>query len=273
MPFTDFFNRATWLALALAIGLHFGSADALAQNVLWSENFDSLVLGPNVNEAIVDATAFTHDPPTDWSITNGAELEASTGGVEEWRGWSFADPGFWSQVDAQRRSEFTRGQNVIAVADSDEFDDIDQVPDSVPYETFLTTPTISLTGSNSSTLAGPETEILRFESSSASPNFKDDNSTNDSLTVFFDKPAGATSVQLEFGYFNSQNNWWWAIDNLQLLDGDPSLRAVRPDYALQSHGPGPRHQGLFHRVAGRRARPDWMELGRRQLRLGRRRLD
>jgi MYXO-CTERM domain-containing protein len=31
-------------------------------------------------------------------------------------------------------------------------------------------------------------------------------------------PAGASTVQLEFGYLNAGNHWWWAVDNIAVGD-------------------------------------------------------
>ncbi|MBN2316111.1 MAG: hypothetical protein JXM79_19445, partial [Sedimentisphaerales bacterium] len=59
-------------------------------------------------------------------------------------------------------------------------------------------------------------EILLWESDSASPNYKDDNSTNETITVNVNNPAGATSVILAFGLYDAGNDWWWAIDNIKV---------------------------------------------------------
>ncbi len=63
-------------------------------------------------------------------------------------------------------------------------------------------------------------EILLWESDGTSPNFKDDNSTNETITVDLENPQGATSVVLTFGMYDAGNDWWWAIDNIQLT-GSP----------------------------------------------------
>ena len=62
------------------------------------------------------------------------------------------------------------------------------------------------------------------------PYFKDD-AVNEGLTVDLMNPAGATSVQLEFRVYDARNDWWWAIDNLQVFTGaapaaDGVLRAT-----------------------------------------------
>lgn len=39
---------------------------------------------------------------------------------------------------------------------------------------------------------------------------------NETLSYNLSVPAGATNVQLKFGYYNAANDWWWAIDNIAL---------------------------------------------------------
>jgi hypothetical protein len=236
-------QKGLFASVVLAIFSCCLAVPAAAQTVLWSENFDSLVLGPNVNEAVADSTAFTHDPPPGWEVTLGQDLLFESGGVEEWRGWSFADPISWASVDEQRRSEFTRGQNVIAVADSDEFDDAGNALPDGGYATFLATPTINIAGvaandlflrfssswrpegNQTATITatynnGAPVEVLRF--TTAGDTAKPD-ATNDKLVIPLNNPAGATNVELEFGYFDSKNNWWWAIDELELFNGEPQI--------------------------------------------------
>jgi hypothetical protein len=55
-----------------------------------------------------------------------------------------------------------------------------------------------------------------WESDAASPNFKNDSSTNDTITVNLENPPWATDVVLTFGLFDAGNDWWWAIDNIQV---------------------------------------------------------
>ena len=63
---------------------------------------------------------------------------------------------------------------------------------------------------------GSEVEVLRWESDEASEYYKDDNSTNDTITVNLQNPAGAKSMVVKFGLFDAGNDWWWAIDNIQI---------------------------------------------------------
>jgi hypothetical protein len=209
------------------------------RTVIFAEDFEGLELGPSVEESPGVEEAWTDTPPAGWIVDESAVPGAgdpATDGVTEWAGWSFANKEFWINTDFQRREEFELGQGTIAVADSDEYDDADHPAGS--YDTYLTTPTIDISGFEAGTLqlkfdsswrpevvqtanitvqydGGEPIEVLRWESQAGS-NYKDDNSTNDTIIVNLDNPLGATNAVLTFGYFNTDNNWWWAIDNIEV---------------------------------------------------------
>ncbi len=172
--------------------------------------------------------------------------------MTDWAGWAIADKEWWtSAAGDQRRSEYTLGQGAVAVADPDEWDDSAH-PDGYnvsedPYDTWFSTPPIDISGAEAGTLQltfdsswRPEfdgnyhqtanitafyndhdpIEVLLWESDGTSPNFKDDNSTNETITVNLENPAGATSLVLTFGLYEAGNDWWWAIDNI-VVTGSP----------------------------------------------------
>ena len=93
-----------------------------------------------MNEGGGDGTDWTKTPPTGWTTDDS---QMPNGGVTEWWGWSFANVNAWASVDDQRRSEFTNASETIAVADSDEWDDMGH--DEGTFNSFLSTPSISLT--------------------------------------------------------------------------------------------------------------------------------
>jgi hypothetical protein len=206
------------------------------------EDFEGLTLGPSVDEGVFGEQVWTKTAPPGWAIDDSGVPGAgdpAQDGVTEWAGWSFAQREWWAQTAGdQRRTEFTKGTNIVAIADSDEYDDLSHPAGS--FNTYLSTPAISLTGVpaggamlvfNSSWRPEPNqkanitakfdggtaVEVLRFESDTASPYFKDDASTSDVLVVPLNNPAGAGNVVLTFGYFDSANNWWWAIDNVGIF--------------------------------------------------------
>lgn len=212
------------------------------------EDFESVVLSTSVEEAAGTEEVWTDRPPAGWVVDESGVPgigDPANDGVTEWAGWAFADKEFWISTDGQRRGEFTLGQGVVAVADGDEWDDAAHPGPiaSDPYDTWLSTPVIDISGAQAGTVQltfdsswrpefddnyhqtanitasfdGAEPiEILLWESDSASPNFKDDNSTNETITVDVDNPPWATTVVLTFGYFDAGNDWWWAIDNIEV---------------------------------------------------------
>jgi hypothetical protein len=211
----------------------------------WFENFDGLALGPNVEEGIITGSGgptnnvWTKTPPTGWSIDDSGVPGVGTDqdGVTEWAGWSFAKKDWWAAAGGQNRSDFTRASGTVAVGDSDEWDDVGHASGNMA--TFMTTGDINITGQAANTLylkfdssfraedpqkgnvrvsynGGAQVEVLRFESV-AGPNFHDN--MNEAVTVALNNPAGATSMKLTFGYFDTRNNWWWAVDNLEVVGG------------------------------------------------------
>lgn len=203
--------------------------DYYSTTVLYSESFDSLPLGPAVEESGGDGTDFTHTPPVGWSINRSGVPGWGTNnnGVFEWAGWSIADKNFWTTVsENQNRSDFTRGNGAVVVADPDEWDD--QSHPGGTYNTFMTTSTISLSGVRANSLT------LSFDSSfrpyANQEGFIDvsyDNFANvtrifsrttqdlrnEAVSIPLNNPTGG-GVRFRFGLINAGNDWWWAIDNL-----------------------------------------------------------
>ncbi len=167
-----------WSCLALG-ALLLGIIPVQAQRIFF-EDFESLVLGPNVDEALIGAEVWTKGPPDGWVADDSGVPGVGTDldGVTEWAGWSFADKFWWSRVDSdiQRRDEFTLGTGTVMVADPDEWDDAPHAGSGIPtaertaqglwYETYITTSGIDLTGQAANSL------VLVF-SSSWRPEFDD----------------------------------------------------------------------------------------------------
>jgi hypothetical protein len=222
---------------------------------VYSEDFESVTLGGSVNEretfsrvttaegtpdTLPRADSFTHDTPPGWSVDNSglsvAVLQDDMG-VFEWEGWSFASLDFWTFADGQGRGDFLKCVGNCAIADSDEWKDLNGP--AGPMDTVLVTPAVDISGVPAGQLAiqfdsswrpegnqvalltvdygdgnGPQ-EVLRFESDGMSPNFHPDN-TNETVYQRLANPAGAASAQFAFSLLNSDNNWWWAIDNVRI---------------------------------------------------------
>lgn len=237
-----------------AFGAFSSARVASARVVLFQEDFESLSLGPNINESLADPNAWTQTPPSGWSVDDSAmpTINLPAIGVKEWEGWSFADKTWWSNAaQNQGRFEFSLGQGTVAVADPDEWDDRGAPASGSPFRGYfnawMQTPAIELTsaapGSAKLTFAsswrdeccddGPQNnsqtavirasydngatfgDALRWNSTPSSGFFKDD-ATNEQVLVNLDNPANASNVILQFGLLNAGNDWWWAVDNIEV---------------------------------------------------------
>ncbi|MGI9430036.1 MAG: hypothetical protein ACR2NM_15355 [Bythopirellula sp.] len=262
-------------------------------SMIFQEDFDQLPLRDPQDEDFPPVPVFTRNGPSGWEVDrSGVPGIGEPGiGVFEWEGWSFANKNFWTQVsNDEGRSDFTRGQGTIAVADPDEWNDLGFPTAGGPanvlgfYNTFMTTqdfhiPTLLQSGSrlqlkfdsswrdqccddgeqfapnqNNKTATvravfedgSISDNLLHWESApfinpfnggpSTNPNhppnplFKDINANE---LVFVDLSSLLTSThltfKLEFGLTKSGDDWWWAMDNMQMIstgfeiDGDMDL--------------------------------------------------
>ncbi|WP_406861139.1 alkaline phosphatase family protein [Streptomyces sp. HUAS MG47] len=190
-----------------------------------TDPFDALQssLTGRVDETGIPAgvLGFTHTAPSGWSIVNNA---MGTGGMTEWRGWSFATDEFWSRTQRDQSRELNvRARGVFAVADSDEWSDKSF---SGPYDTTLVSPAYAVSGAARVTLdlttfyrqEGGQTAQILASFNGGTPTVvksytSDVVSQPQSLTV--NVPAGASSVNFRFRYTGS-NNWYWVIDGVKV---------------------------------------------------------
>lgn len=185
----------------------------------------------------------------DWDGSGGSNPAQPGVGCAEWQGWTVADKDFWLSADQQLREEFTKGDGRVLVADPDEWDDYDPFgidPDSTGvFNTSFTSPAINIDGVTENTViirfdsswrpedtqkaavnvsfdGGAFTQVLLFESDSTSPDFKPD-ATNETVELAINNPAGATTMEVQFEMFDATNDWWWAVDNIQVAGegGEP----------------------------------------------------
>ena len=233
----------------------------IEKTVLFAEDFEGLPLGPNVDEALAGDAVWTDTPPEGWTVDDsgipGIGMDA-TDGVTEWAGWAFTDKAWWIEAaEDQDRSLFELGIGIVAVADPDEWDDAERLPIPIsadPYDTWLTTPEIKISSVVAGTLElkfdsswRPEFDddyhqtasitasydgaepvvVLLWESDEASPNYKP-YATNETVIVKLDNPEGAKKVVLTFGLFDAGNDWWWAIDNIEVRGFVPYHEPVDP---------------------------------------------
>jgi autotransporter-associated beta strand protein len=212
--------------------------------VLLTETFDRLPLGPFVTEPNGDGTDFTRALPDGFMVDNS--LMPASG--SDFHGWTVMDKNSWViTAGDQDRSRFTLGSGGVAVADSDEWDDVSHAPGR--FNSFLITKAIDLAG------IAPGSVTLEFDSSfnkelpqygtvevsydngatwspllffgdASNPN----SSLNNHITVSATNTVGefvqgatvdaalnspaSGLMKFKFSYLEGENNWWWAIDNL-----------------------------------------------------------
>lgn len=162
---------------------------------------------------------FTHTPPGGWSVDNSA---MGTGGITEWRGWSFTTDEFWTKAQRdQHRENNIRARNVFAVADGDEWTDKAY---SGTFDSTLVSPWYAVRGGAPATLtyttyyrheAPQKGEVLVSYDSGAQVVVKTYTADTPSAVqkIALQVPAGATKAQVRFRYTGG-NNWYWVIDGV-----------------------------------------------------------
>ena len=279
--------RRTIRQLAIAqissLALLSGSAGAVD---LLTENFEGLTLNPVVtfDTEVRSRAAWTKSVPTGagvegtWAIDDTAMPAQATGsnliGVTEFEGWTFVDKDWWiNTAGDQDRGGFVSASGKIAVADPDEWDDFGTVgPASTGlYDTTMRISAIPLQGVAANTAKlffhsswrpedaqkasltvkyndpGATTiELFRWTSQEVDPTFKPD-AVNEAVNLNMLNPAGATTATLEFRLFDAGNDWWWAVDNINMFTGaspasDGALRLTinrdTGDVSIANNTPG-----------------------------------
>lgn len=132
--------------------------------VLLAEDFDGLPLQGVVDEP-GDPTVpvWTPTPPEGWSQE---VADTTSQGTTEWQGWTFADKDFWIGVAGnQSRDAFALGENTLAIADPDEWDDNNggAAGDTNEFDSTLRTPAIDLTGVGGGQPAGEVAGVAKVE--------------------------------------------------------------------------------------------------------------
>ena len=204
---------------------------------LFEETFEDLELrAPSMEPGT--GPSWTPTPPLGWT-TNRDQMTG--GGVDEWRSWSFAKKEFWVAASGdQGRGAFELGDGIIAVADSDEWHDAPTERGAEGgFLAVMTTPEISLKGAAPGTLrlafdstwvpdepmaarvfadfdTGERVQVLEWRSEAGHPNDKAA-AVSERVAVPVEQPARARSVRLVFQLGESNNDWYWALDDLRLF--------------------------------------------------------
>ncbi|WP_106970021.1 MULTISPECIES: alkaline phosphatase family protein [Streptomyces] len=199
--------------------------DGKAIGSLAPDAFDALrpALNTRVDELALSSTlkGWTTTAPSGWTVDNSA---MPTGGVTEWRGWSFATDEFWTNTDrGQGRETNVRARNVFAVADSDEWDD--KAHGAGQFDSTLVSPAFAVTGGATATVSyatnykvdGPQTGDV-YVSFDGGPqqllqSYRADRNAFEKLTVTV--PAGAATARLSFRYTGT-NSAFWTVDQVTL---------------------------------------------------------
>ena len=206
--------------------------DLLPEGVYFQEDFDGVELGAFVSdsESNGDGTDWAAQGPSGWVMRKNAGHGPTDGGddVVEFDGWTFLDPVSWNATAGQDRSLFSKGSGVIAVADSDEYDD----KADAKFNASLSTPSIDISKASVNTLilqydsswrkepqtgsitvsydGGEEIELLSLDGNNA-------DALNETIEIALKNPSGAKSAVISWNY-QGYNNWWWAIDNIRLYE-------------------------------------------------------
>lgn len=208
--------------------------DGAPYQELEGDDFDTMrpVLQPSVDETQLPSSTrgWTAQMPTGWRVDNSA---MPSGGVSEWRGWVLTTNEFWSSPSDdqnQGRENFVRGRDVIAVADSDAWDDLGLPKDSRAFSSTLITPRYDVrpgaridlsyvtqyqqeAGQTSEVWidwsTGDTERLMRYEETVSGPE-----------AFQATAPAGAEGFEVRFVYAGT-NNWFWALDQVRVSIGNP----------------------------------------------------
>ncbi len=244
--------------LGYALGATAGITQA--QTVLFEEDFEGLPLQDSFSSSeVIRSEVWTNFPPTNWTIDNSQMCKV--GGVPEFHGWVFLDLTWWQDTAGQERDQFDSertagapGFGIAAVADGDEWHDLSDGCDEPAFHSWMSTPSINTSGYTNLTVSfdstwrqevtqeaslevsydgGEPVQLFHWNCESGSPDFHDTN-----YQEHIDIPLNdADSVVLTFGYYNADNDWWWAIDNIEVT-GVTSLVTIAPtELSVDEEGP------------------------------------
>ena len=207
------------------------------------DDFDSLrpLLQPAAQEkGPGDLLGWTAQAPEGWTVDNSQMPE---GGAPEYRGWTFMTDDFFSNTElGQHRENNVRSRNVFAVADSDEWDDVNP-KSGRNFNSTLQTPAYELNGAETVDLSfvsdyavdGPQGAAvwLHFDAASGIPRQKlieypaDGTRANpvnqvERETISLPKnDAGELpkTMSIHFSY-EGVNSAFWAIDQVRVTQPD-----------------------------------------------------
>lgn len=160
--------------------------------------------------------------PDGWRVDN---RRLPTGGDPDWRGWVLTRLPHWVAAEGgQGRENFVRGRGVVAVADSDEWDDVEhgtggfdstlisqrydvrrRAAVRLSFQTFYQQE-LTQRGRLSVTFDGGPVQLLRTY----------DANTYGRQTLRVEVPRGARNLRVRWRY-TGDNNWYWAVDDVRVV--------------------------------------------------------
>jgi hypothetical protein len=162
-------------------------------------------------------------------------------GVREWQGWSFTTLEFWTGAATQERENFTLCGGIFAVADPDEWADLNDPASSGTFHSILSSPPISVRAGTTTYLyfhshyrqennqkaevrvafnGGADRVLLRYDSSASSDNGGGD-AQNREVALTIPAPAADSTMVIKWALFDAGNNWFWAIDDIRVTEEEP----------------------------------------------------
>lgn len=136
-------------------------------------------------------------------------------------------PSYWSaQFSNGDRAKFIQASGKIAVAESDGL----RPTSDLYFNTVMESPSIAVLGGGSYTLGflnhfkmgSPLKESIKveaiFDDSSVQTLLHENSASHldQNENLAFSAPAGAKQVSLRFSYLNTDNNWYWGLDDVVL---------------------------------------------------------
>ncbi|MBC9953764.1 alkaline phosphatase family protein [Leucobacter sp. cx-42] len=239
--------------------------DGLNVDDIVPDDFDSLrpILQPAVQEkGPGDLLGWTSQAPEGWTVDNS---KMPTGGAPEYSGWTFMTDDFFSNTElGQFRENNVFSRNVFAVADSDEWDDVNP-KSGRNFNSTLQTPAYELNGADTVDLSfvsdyavdGPQGAAvwLHFDAESGIPRQKlieypsdgtRENPVNkiENETISLPRDADGKlpkTMSVHFSY-DGVNSAWWAIDQVRVTQPDAPV-TPEPEPEPEPETPGPETPG------------------------------
>ena len=230
-----------WRRLAAAgapVVLGLAATDARAAQ-LYFQDFESLALQPFVSSTETGGSGadWTDELPAGWARDNTG---TPAGGPVEFFGFTFMNKDSWiTTEEVQERNLFTRGTGTVMVSDPDAYDDSGDIDPNL-YNVFIRTQRIALantvpgtarlnfdssfrpydtmTGSVEVSFDGGDnfTSLLSMNSANVPGGDSSLERVDEAISLPLDNPLGAADMIVRFGMTEAGNDWWWAVDNIEV---------------------------------------------------------